>query len=211
MRAESRYAFSPRPNLKGMSTGFLYGEPGSKCSGGKSGGVKNEREGKDGKPHIPEEKSETKVPRSKKRVRNEARRGSSLKKSICFSGSLAETRGSFRITICSIPYVCAPNPARTPPLFIMAPVPSRAAILRLINASQHTGCPCHGSHTAHNSHAITNQLRRLATPVDKVEKEYAFEVVFALMWSWSRLQSWPRLLHPIFASGTVLLVRSVWI
>ncbi|KAH9049715.1 iron-containing alcohol dehydrogenase 1 [Lactarius hengduanensis] len=58
----------------------------------------------------------------------------------------------------------------------MAPVPSRAAILRLINASQHTGCPCHGSHTAHNAHAIANQLRKLATPVDKVEKEYAFEV-----------------------------------
>jgi hypothetical protein len=59
---------------------------------------------------------------------------------------------------------------------IMAPVPSRAAILRLINASQHTSCPCHGSHTAHNAHAIANQLRRLAIPVDKVEKEYAFEV-----------------------------------
>ncbi|KAH8999034.1 iron-containing alcohol dehydrogenase 1 [Lactarius akahatsu] len=58
----------------------------------------------------------------------------------------------------------------------MAPVPSRAAILRLINASQHTSCPCHGSHTAHNAHVIANQLRRLATPVDKVEKEYAFEV-----------------------------------
>lgn len=33
-----------------MSTGFLYGKPGSKCSGR----VKNEREGKDGQPHIPE-------------------------------------------------------------------------------------------------------------------------------------------------------------
>src|SRR6266404_3385869 len=66
-------------------------------------------------------------------------------------------------------------------LFLMAPVPSRTAILRLINASQNTSCPCHGSHTAHNSHAIVNQLRTLATPVDKVEKEYAFEVYCALL------------------------------
>lgn len=54
--------------------------------------------------------------------------------------------------------------------------PSRAAILRLINASQHSNCPCHGSHTSHNAHAVFNQLRRLATPVEKVDKEYAFEV-----------------------------------
>ncbi|KAI0278840.1 iron-containing alcohol dehydrogenase 1 [Russula aff. rugulosa BPL654] len=54
--------------------------------------------------------------------------------------------------------------------------PSRAAILRLINASQHSNCPCHGSHTSHNAHAAFNQLRRLATPVEKVDKEYAFEV-----------------------------------
>jgi hypothetical protein len=54
--------------------------------------------------------------------------------------------------------------------------PSRAAILRLINASQHSTCPCHGSHTSHNAHVVYNQLRRLATPVEKVDKEYAFEV-----------------------------------
>ncbi|KAH9999944.1 iron-containing alcohol dehydrogenase 1 [Russula vinacea] len=54
--------------------------------------------------------------------------------------------------------------------------PSRTAILRLINASQHSSCPCHGSHTSHNVHVAFNQLRRLATPVEKVDKEYAFEV-----------------------------------
>ena len=78
-----------------------------------------------------------------------------------------------------------PGTARTPrtvsSLFIMAPVPSRAAILRLINASRHTSCPCHGSHVSHNAHAIANQLRRLAIPVDKVEKEYAFEVFCAFL------------------------------
>ena len=56
-----------------MSTDFLNGEPGSKCSGR----VKNEREGKDGEPHFPEEKSEMMVPRSKEGLRSEARRGSS--------------------------------------------------------------------------------------------------------------------------------------
>jgi len=54
--------------------------------------------------------------------------------------------------------------------------PSRAAILRLINASQHSSCPCHGSHVTHNAHVIANQLRKLATPVERVDKEYAFEV-----------------------------------
>jgi hydroxyacid-oxoacid transhydrogenase len=63
----------------------------------------------------------------------------------------------------------------------MTPAPSRASILRLINASQHTNCPCHGSHVAHNAHAITNQLRRLAVPVEKVDKEYAFEVPTSLL------------------------------
>ncbi|KAI0307098.1 iron-containing alcohol dehydrogenase 1 [Multifurca ochricompacta] len=58
----------------------------------------------------------------------------------------------------------------------MPPTPSRSAIVRLINASQHTNCPCHGSHTVHNAHVIANQLRRLATPVEKVDREYAFEV-----------------------------------
>ncbi|KAG6821280.1 hypothetical protein H0H93_002390 [Arthromyces matolae] len=52
-------------------------------------------------------------------------------------------------------------------------------ILRLINASQHTACPCH-SPTHSHSHAgqrnAITQLRNFATPVNKVEKEYAFEV-----------------------------------
>jgi len=37
-----------------MSTDFLNGEPGTICSGS----VKNEREGTDGEPHLPKEKSE---------------------------------------------------------------------------------------------------------------------------------------------------------
>ncbi|KAF5363695.1 hypothetical protein D9756_000628 [Leucocoprinus leucothites] len=55
----------------------------------------------------------------------------------------------------------------------------RNTILRLINASQHSACPCHGgrSHVHPHSQAqAVNQLRNFATPVDKVEKEYAFEV-----------------------------------
>lgn len=51
-------------------------------------------------------------------------------------------------------------------------------ILRLINASQHTSCPCHGAHAAaHHPHGqvqAINQLRHFATPVP--EREYAFEV-----------------------------------
>ncbi|TEB30269.1 alcohol dehydrogenase [Coprinellus micaceus] len=55
---------------------------------------------------------------------------------------------------------------------------SRNTILRLINASQHTSCPCHGAH-AHAHHPqgqlqAINQLRHFATPVP--EREYAFEV-----------------------------------
>ncbi|KAF9047199.1 Dehydroquinate synthase-like protein [Hymenopellis radicata] len=55
---------------------------------------------------------------------------------------------------------------------------SRNSILRLINASQHSACPCHGCGSAGplGSHHAVNQLRRLATPVNHVEKEYAFEV-----------------------------------
>ncbi|KAI0053641.1 iron-containing alcohol dehydrogenase 1 [Auriscalpium vulgare] len=56
----------------------------------------------------------------------------------------------------------------------MAPPASRSAILRLMDASRHTACPCHGG--AHHLHAPLNHLRRLATPVNVVEKEYAFEV-----------------------------------
>ncbi|KAF8204972.1 alcohol dehydrogenase [Pholiota molesta] len=45
---------------------------------------------------------------------------------------------------------------------------SRNSILRLINASQHSACPCHG--------CPINQMRNFATPITSVEKEYAFEV-----------------------------------
>lgn len=60
--------------------------------------------------------------------------------------------------------------------------PSRASILRLINASQHTACPCHGARPhlhPHGQLAAVNQLRNFAFPVDHVQKEYAFEVTTA--------------------------------
>ncbi|KAJ3563849.1 hypothetical protein NP233_g8669 [Leucocoprinus birnbaumii] len=56
---------------------------------------------------------------------------------------------------------------------------SRSTILRLINASQHSACPCHGGPTHVHPHTqiqALNQFRNFATPVDMVEKEYAFEV-----------------------------------
>ncbi|KAM6495887.1 alcohol dehydrogenase [Amanita muscaria] len=54
---------------------------------------------------------------------------------------------------------------------------SRNTILRLINASQHTSCPCHGGHAhSHGQVQAINQLRSLATPVHAVQKEYAFEL-----------------------------------
>ncbi|KAJ7283654.1 alcohol dehydrogenase [Mycena rebaudengoi] len=45
---------------------------------------------------------------------------------------------------------------------------SRSAIARLINASQHSTCPCHGAHAAAAHPNVLNQLR--------LQKEYAFEV-----------------------------------
>ncbi|TFK75912.1 iron-containing alcohol dehydrogenase 1 [Pluteus cervinus] len=56
---------------------------------------------------------------------------------------------------------------------------SRSAILRLINASQHTSCPCHGARSPNHTHShaqAISHLRNFATPVHAVEKEYAFEV-----------------------------------
>ncbi|KJA24478.1 hypothetical protein HYPSUDRAFT_1074679 [Hypholoma sublateritium FD-334 SS-4] len=56
---------------------------------------------------------------------------------------------------------------------------SRNSILRLINASQHSACPCHGcrpSVHANGQLQAINQLRNFATPITTVEKEYAFEV-----------------------------------
>lgn len=60
----------------------------------------------------------------------------------------------------------------------MSPPASRSAILRLLNASRHTACPCHGCSTARTAagslQAVMN-LRKYATPVE-ASKEYAFEV-----------------------------------
>ncbi|KAF9247044.1 alcohol dehydrogenase [Melanogaster broomeanus] len=60
----------------------------------------------------------------------------------------------------------------------MPPAATRSTILRLINASQHSACPCHGCRSATHTHGsmALNQLRKFATPVNAVEKEYAFEV-----------------------------------
>ncbi|KAF4619166.1 hypothetical protein D9613_005081 [Agrocybe pediades] len=56
---------------------------------------------------------------------------------------------------------------------------SRNSILRLINASQHSSCPCHGCRppvNPVNQLQSINHLRNFATPVNAIEKEYAFEV-----------------------------------
>ncbi|GBE79611.1 alcohol dehydrogenase [Sparassis latifolia] len=63
----------------------------------------------------------------------------------------------------------------------MSPVAaSKSAIRRLINAAQHTACPCHGCRAggSHNPMHAISQVRKFASPVDAppVEKEYAFEV-----------------------------------
>lgn len=62
----------------------------------------------------------------------------------------------------------------------MAPPPaSRSAIRRLLSASQHTVCPCHGCRTggSHSPLQALNHMRKLATPGSvPVQKEYAFEV-----------------------------------
>ena len=75
-----------------------------------------------------------------------------------------------------------PRLARFLPSFSPSPsaMASRSTIFRLINASQHSAsCPCHGGkphvHLPQQVAAV-GQLRKLATPVKNVEKEYAFEV-----------------------------------
>ncbi|KAH8106149.1 alcohol dehydrogenase [Cristinia sonorae] len=66
----------------------------------------------------------------------------------------------------------------------MAPQASRGAIKRLMAATQHAACPCHGCRTG-GSHGAAlnaiNQMRKLATPVEAppIDKEYAFEVAAA--------------------------------
>lgn len=59
---------------------------------------------------------------------------------------------------------------------------SRNSILRLINASQHSSCPCHNASSAvpFSGHAVT-KLRNFATPVNAIEKEYAFEVLLVVL------------------------------
>ncbi|KAG6331746.1 hypothetical protein ID866_7340 [Astraeus odoratus] len=61
----------------------------------------------------------------------------------------------------------------------MVSAPTRSTIFRLINAAQHTACPCHGCRAVNHTHAplAFHQLRKLATPVNAIEKEYAFEVL----------------------------------
>lgn len=54
---------------------------------------------------------------------------------------------------------------------------SRNTILRLINAAQHSACPCHSTASAHAHGQIQalSQMHRYAAPVNAVQKEYAFE------------------------------------
>lgn len=90
----------------------------------------------------------------------------------------------FTITCISPRLYTLRSDAVTRPYFwthTMAPVATRSSIFRLINASQHSACPCHGCKSAAHNHAhhgalALNQLRKFATPVQTVEKEYAFEV-----------------------------------
>lgn len=77
---------------------------------------------------------------------------------------------------------CRVSQAYSPQVSTMV-VASRNAILRLINASQHSACPCHGCRPQGNPASqlqSINQLRNFATPVNAVEKEYAFEARFHL-------------------------------
>lgn len=80
------------------------------------------------------------------------------------------------------PSVSALSPPRRPPHVMSTAAASRNVIKRLINAAQHTACPCHGCRTggAHNPFHALQQMRKYATPVENlpVEKEYAFEVRF---------------------------------
>lgn len=71
---------------------------------------------------------------------------------------------------------------RLPHTLVLTMAASRSTISRLINASQHSACPCHGSHPVshHDQLQAFNQLKRrsFATPVQTVQKEYAFEVTY---------------------------------
>jgi hypothetical protein len=76
--------------------------------------------------------------------------------------------------------VRTPNLLSSSPLrdFLTMANASRNSILRLINASQHSACPCHGCRPAVSAQGqlqSINQLRNYASPINAVEKEYAFE------------------------------------
>ncbi|GJE84391.1 iron-containing alcohol dehydrogenase [Phanerochaete sordida] len=65
----------------------------------------------------------------------------------------------------------------------MSKTASRSSIKRLLNAVQHSACPCHGCRSGgvHNPMQAIQQMRKYATPVDAKppQKEYAFEVAAA--------------------------------
>ncbi|KZV97241.1 iron-containing alcohol dehydrogenase 1 [Exidia glandulosa HHB12029] len=60
-----------------------------------------------------------------------------------------------------------------------ARLPTRNAIFRLMNATQHGACPCHGCRAGGAAHSVAQGFRRFATPVDLPQKEYAFEIAAA--------------------------------
>jgi hypothetical protein len=99
----------------------------------------------------------------------------------------------------------------------MPPPASRNAILRLLNASRHTACPCHGCSTARAAtgslQAVMN-VRKYAAPVEASNKEYAFEVcsVCSLYVYVGRTETTgSRSLLRICASATGQRGRSEWI
>lgn len=99
---------------------------------------------------------------------------------------------------------------------MMPPPASRTSIIRLINASQHGLCPCHGGGASHNHHhnpvSALNQLRKFATPVQlPSDKEYAFEVHRERFTVLRCNLTDARLLPPTYGSVKVLRQRSEWI
>lgn len=75
---------------------------------------------------------------------------------------------------CFSPYkIQADEPTRLLLTRSMSPAASRNTILRLINAAQHSACPCH---SCSSPSTALPQIRKFATPVNSVPKEYAFEV-----------------------------------
>ncbi|KAH7097439.1 alcohol dehydrogenase [Auriculariales sp. MPI-PUGE-AT-0066] len=58
----------------------------------------------------------------------------------------------------------------------MAPrLASRSTIQRLMNAVHHGACPCHGCRGG-NLNAAAHAMRKLSTPADLPQREYAFEI-----------------------------------